>query len=82
MATNNVCHRSGYHPSFHTHTTFTTCILVLKFANKGVFFFYEIQDSHFPRKRGYFGTHLCECGEKGVNFDVQRFTVKTGFHLG
>ncbi len=38
---------------------FITRILVLKFANKGVFF-EEIQDSHFPRKRGYFGTHLLE----------------------
>ncbi len=27
-------------------------------------FFEEIQDSHFPRKRGYFGTHLREFGEK------------------
>ncbi len=31
----------------------TTRILVLKFVNKGVFF-EEIQDSDFPRKRGYF----------------------------
>ncbi len=60
---------------------FTTRILVLKFANKGVFF-EEIQDSHIPRKRGYFGTHLHEFGEKGVNFDVQSFTVKNGVHLG
>ncbi len=59
---------------------FTTSILVLKFANKGVFL-EEIQDSHFPRKRGYFGTHLCEFREKGVNFDVQRFTMKKGVHL-
>ncbi len=56
---------------------FTTPILVLKFANKGVLF-EEIQDSHFPRKRRYFGTHLREFGEKGVNFDVQCFTVKIG----
>ncbi len=34
---------------------FTTRILVLKFMNKGVFF-QNIQDSHFLRKRGYFGT--------------------------
>ncbi len=60
---------------------FTICILVLKFANKGVFF-EEIQDSHFPRKRGYSGTHLRECGEKGVNFDVQCFTLKKRVHLG
>ncbi len=60
---------------------FTTCILVLKFVNKGVFF-EEIQDSNFPRKRGYFGTHLREFGEKGVIFDVQCFTVKRGVHLG
>ncbi len=46
--------------------------------NKRVFF-EEIQDSHFPRKRGYFGTHLHEFGEKGCNFDVQSFTVKKGF---
>ncbi len=52
---------------------FTTGILVLKLLNKGVFF-EEIQDSHFPRKRVYFGTHLCEFGEKDVNFDVQCFT--------
>ncbi len=32
---------------------FTTCILVLKFVNKGVFL-EEIQDSHFPRKKGVF----------------------------
>ncbi len=52
---------------------FTTRILVLKFMNK-VVFFEEIQDSHFPRKREYFGTHLREFGEKGVNFDVQCFS--------
>ncbi len=57
---------------------FTTRILFLKFVNKGVFF-EEIQDSHFPRKREYFGTHL---GDKGVIFDVQCFTVKRGIHLG
>ncbi len=56
---------------------FTTCILVLKFVNKGVFF-EEIQDLHVPRKRGYFGNHLCEFREKGVIFDVQCFTVKRG----
>ncbi len=60
---------------------FTTCNLVLIFVNKGVFF-EEIQDSHFPRKRGYFGTHLLELGEKGVNFDVQCFTGKKWVHLG
>ncbi len=60
---------------------FTTLILVLKFTNKGVFF-KEIQDSHFPGKRGYFGTHLREFGAKGVNFDIQCFTVKMGVHLG
>ncbi len=59
---------------------FTTCILVLKFVNKGVFL-EDIQDLHFPRKRGYFGTHLLEFGEKTVNFDVQCFTVKKGVHL-
>ncbi len=57
---------------------FSTHTLVLKFVNKGVFF-EEIQDSHFPKKKGYFGTHLLECGEKGVNVDVQCFTVKRGF---
>ncbi len=41
---------------------FTTYILVLKFVNKGVFF----ENSHFPRKKGYFGTHLHEFGKKGV----------------
>ncbi len=60
---------------------FTTPILILKFVNKGIFC-EEIQDSHFPRKRGYFGTHLREFGEKMVNFDVQCFTVKMGVHLG
>ncbi len=60
---------------------FTIRILVLKFANKGVFFV-EIQDSHFPRKRGYFGTHLHEFGVKGANFDVHCFTVKMGVQLG
>ncbi len=54
---------------------FTTRILVLKFVNKRELF-EEIQDLHFPRKRGYFGTHLLEFGEKEVNFDVQCFTVK------
>ncbi len=57
---------------------FTTRILVLKYANKGVFF-KEIQDLHFPIKRGNFGTYLREFGEKGVNFDVQCFTMKRGF---
>ncbi len=60
---------------------FTTCILVLKFENKGVIF-KEILDSHFPRKRGYFGTQLREFGEKGVNFDIQCLTVKKRVHLG
>ncbi len=60
---------------------FTTRILVLKFVNKGVFL-EEIQDSHFPRKRGYFGTHLRESGEKWVIFYVQCFTVKRWVHLG
>ncbi len=60
---------------------FTTCILVLKFTNKGVFF-EEIQDSHSPRKRGYFGTHLLEFGIKGDNFHFQCFTLKKGVHLG
>ncbi len=60
---------------------FTTRVLVLKFANKGVFF-EEIHDSYFPRKRGYFGTYLCEFGEKGVNFDVQCFAVKMGGSFG
>ncbi len=45
-------------------------------------FFEEIQDSHFPGKKGYFGTHIREFGGKGVNFDVQCFTVKMGVHLG
>ncbi len=60
---------------------FITHILVLKFTNKGVFF-EEIQDSHFLRKRGYFGTHLREFGEKGGNFDVQCFTMKRGGSFG
>ncbi len=34
---------------------------------------------HFHRKGGYFGTHLPEFGEKGVNLDVQCFIVKRGF---
>ncbi len=70
-------------------------IIVLKFANK-VVFFEEIQDSYIPRKRGYFGTQLREFGEKRVNFDCQMFycekegsfglksqyfTVKKGFIL-
>ncbi len=59
---------------------FITRILVLKFVNKGVFF-EEIQDWHFPRKSGYFGTDIREFGEKGVNFDVQCFNVKMGVHL-
>ncbi len=63
----------------HSHY-FTTCIPVLKFVNKGVFF-EEIQDSIFPRKTGYFGTHLHQFGEKGVIFDVQCFTMKRGVHL-
>ncbi len=60
---------------------FAKHILVLKFLNKGIVF-EEIQDSHFPRKSGYFGTHLHEFGEKGVIFYVQCFTVKRGVHLG
>ncbi len=62
---------------------FNTCILVLKFLNKGVFF-EEIQDSHFPRKikRRYFGTHLLKFREQGVNFDVQCFIVKRGGSFG
>ncbi len=61
---------------------FTTHILVINFVNE-VAFFEEIHDSHFPRKRGYFGIHLLEFGENGVNFDVQDFTVKKrGVHFG
>ncbi len=60
---------------------FNTRILVLKFVNKGVFFV-EIQDLHFHRKRGYFGTQLREFWEKGVIFYLQCFTVKRGVHLG
>ncbi len=60
---------------------FTTRILVLKFVNKGVFF-EEIPDSYIPRKRGYFGTHIREFGEKRVNYDVQCFNVKIGVHFG
>ncbi len=60
---------------------FTTCILVLKLVNKGIFF-EEIQDSHFHRKGGSFGTHLHECGEKRVIFYVQCFTVKRGGSFG
>ncbi len=48
---------------------------------KGVFF-EEFQDLHFLRKRGYFGTHLREFGEKGGNFDVHCFTMKRRVHLG
>ncbi len=59
---------------------FTTCILVLKFTNKGVYL-EEIQDSHFPRK-GIFWYQSLWIGEKGVNFDVQCFTVKMRVHLG
>ncbi len=59
---------------------FTTRILVLKFVNERVFY-EEIQDSLFPSKRVYFGTHL-EFEEKGGNFDVQCFTSKKGVHFG
>ncbi len=89
------CHNSGTYMSFQSSNDqtfihnpqlphsyyFTTRIVVRKFANKGVFF-EEIQDSHFPRKREYFGTHLHEFGEKGVNFDVQCFTMKKGGSFG
>ncbi len=76
-----VCVGGGvvFNQLLHTYY-FTTPILVLKFPNIGVFF-EEIQDSHFPRKRGYFSTHLHEFGEKGFNVDVQCFTVKMGVHL-
>ncbi len=74
-------HAFPSHPQLPHSYYFTICILVLKFANKGVFF-EEIQDLHFPRKRRYFGTHLHEFGVKGVTFDVLCFTVKKGVHLG
>ncbi len=64
-------------PSSLTHTTLTS-ILVLKFTNKGVFF-EEIQDSHFPRKRGYFGNHVCEFGEKGLILMSSVLPWKGGF---
>ncbi len=57
---------------------FTTCILVLKFMNKGIFF-EEIQDLHFPQKRGYFGTHLCKFGEKGLFLMSSVLPWKGGF---
>ncbi len=49
----------------YLYSYFTTPILVLKFANKKMYFFEEIQDSDFPRKVGYFCIHLHEFGEKG-----------------
>ncbi len=67
-----------YHYQLPHSYYFTTRILVLKFANEGVFF-EEIQDLHFPRKNGYFSTHLLEVGEKGVNCDVQCITGKRVF---
>ncbi len=72
---------SWWNPQLPHSYYFPTCILVLKFANKGVFF-EEMQDSHFPRKIRYFGTHFREFGEKGVNFDVQCFTMKKRVHWG
>ncbi len=60
-----------FYPSSLTHTTLPHAS-VLKFVNKMVFF-EEFQDALFPRKIGYFCTHLCKFGEKGVNFDVQMF---------
>ncbi len=60
-------------------------------------FYQEIQDSQFPRKRGFCGIHLHEFGEKGVIFlcsvcyrekggsfglKSQRFTAKKGVHFG
>ncbi len=36
----------------------------------------------FLEKRGYFGNHLREFGEKGVNFDIQCFTLKNGGSFG
>ncbi len=74
---------------------FTTPILILKFTNEGVSF-EEFQESHFPRKKVYFGTHLREFGEKmdyfwcpvfycenGGSFGLksQRFTTKKGVHF-
>ncbi len=56
---------------------FTTRILVLKVVNKWVFF-KKIQDLHFPRKV-YFGTHLCEFGEKGLFFKLSVLPWKGGF---
>ncbi len=55
-------------PSSLTHTYyFITSILVRKLRKSRI---------RIPGKRGYFGTHLLEFGEKGVNFDVLCFTVK------
>ncbi len=73
--------QSSPNPQLPHSYYFTTRILVLKFTNKGVFF-EEIQDLHFLWKRWYFGTHLREFGENGVNFDVQCCTVKKGCSFG
>ncbi len=40
--------------------------LVLKFANKRFFFFRKSRIRIFLEKGGYFGTHLCKIGEKGL----------------
>ncbi len=75
----NTCDIHKVHDQLPHSYYFTLCILVLKFTNKG-YFFDEIQDSHFPRKRRCFGTLWI--WRKRVNFDVQCFTVKKGCSFG
>ncbi len=57
---------------------FTTRILVLKFAIKGVFF-EEIQDSHFPRKRGILVLTFLNLVKKGLILMSSVLPWKKGF---
>ncbi len=69
-----------WNPSPLTPYYFTTCILVLKFANKAVCF-EEIQDSHFPRKRGILVLTSVNLEKKGLIL-MSVFYCENGVHLG
>ncbi len=60
---------------------FTTCILVLNFSNKGLFF-EEIQDSHFLEKRGILVLTSINFEKKGFIFMSSVLLWKKGVHLG
>ncbi len=74
MCSTHVMHMSKLSHSY----CFTTCILVLKFKNKWVFF-EEIKESHFPRKGGILVLTSVNLEKKGVILMSSVLPWKGGF---